>query len=173
MVDEPDAAPLTAADVKALRAAEGVTFHHTRGESFIRATLNSPVSGEPRVFTASQQRLFPDASGADRARTVRCRAVIADYAELDRSRRQDDLLRSDCYVYGSPGRDTWRTVLDLLRAGDCLMLCWVAGNNNGYLDEAALYSDELFVVIRRGQRRWTFLVAHSVCPANTARMIRR
>jgi hypothetical protein len=85
----------------------------------------------------------------------------------------DDLANGACFATVTPQRETWRTMVDLLRAGDRLTLVWLAGNNNQYLREAELFLDEVRLAVTRGERRLVFPVAHTVTPDNSARMIRR
>jgi hypothetical protein len=176
-VDGYEPVALTAADVQALRRAEHVTCHHDSGASFLLLSLRGGLSGEPpRVFTASQQRLFSDPDRFDghaRSRRIPCAASVSGYDQQERWWLLDDLANGACFATVTPQRETWRTVVDLLRAGDRLTLVWLAGNNNQYLRDAELFLDEVHLAVTRGERRLVFPVAHTVTPDNTARMIRR
>ncbi len=161
---------LSTEDVAALRAAEELSFHHNDGDSYIRLYLRSSYSGGMRVFTARQQRLFPDtqAAGAhDRARVIGCDSGVSGYDEPVNHEN------AACFLAKSASGEPWRTAVGLVRVGDRLKLRWVAGNNNHYLDNAGLFMDELYLVARRGQRELWFALARTVCADNTARMIRR
>ena len=68
---------------------------------------------------------------------------------------------------------TFGTLAALVRTGDRLTLRWIAGGGNEYEKRAQLYRDSLSVEVRRGTKTLVFLIDVSVCPDNTARMIRR
>jgi hypothetical protein len=49
----------------------------------------------------------------------------------------------------------------------------VADNNTGSLTDAGLHNDQLRLYVHRAGGRLVFPIATSVCPDNSARMIRR
>jgi hypothetical protein len=82
--------------------------------------------------------------------------------------------------------EEWQTVAHFLKAGDVITLAWSAdGIANGYLRGAKvaqgnehgagmfLHGDTLRLKIKRGDKRFAFLIDVSCCPDNSARMIRR
>ena len=82
----------------------------------------------------------------------------------------------------------WLSLCKVFRAGDVLRLHWVAGNNNGYVQDANLNRDELHLQIfrrksgknggnpRTGSDNFPmfaeFLLSVQVCRDNSARMVR-
>jgi hypothetical protein len=93
---------------------------------------------------------------------------------------------SSCRIGSQYGLE-WQTIVSLLRADDEVVLDWIAGNNSGYLEAAqgqygdepyrqsfsGLHHDMLALVVRRGERdKYRFRLADSICPDNSARMIR-
>lgn len=171
-MDDDTTVTLSTEDVAAMRLAEEVSLHHDDGTSLIRLYLRGSWQPQPpRVFTARQQRLFPntrDVGAHERSRTIACEAALSGYDEpiMDRS-------TVSCFWAGSALRDTWRTVTDLVKPGDRVTLHWVAGNNNEYLTDAELFNDEVLLCVARGKRKLVFAVAHTICADNTARMIAR
>lgn len=151
--------PLTKHQLKALRSAKRVSFYQTRpGEAGITVVqvvrgkeveTDIPVRSEVRSCREERQGTTPP------LRDV----AVCHY-----------LLWSD-----SGGEAlNWRSIGAFLKAGDVLMLHWGANYfNNGYLDKVELHGDRLSLRIQRGDKRYGFIVATSVCANNTARMVRR
>ena len=58
-----------------------------------------------------------------------------------------------------------------------LALEWIGADNNGYLNgsEGALYHDRVKLIVHRtgAKARLVFTLTDSICPDNSARMIRR
>jgi hypothetical protein len=162
-------------DLQALRRADSVVFHLTGdGTAYIDAHLSTVTHPEPRIFTATEQRLFPDIDGSDRRRRIPVTAGIVGFDDKRRWHEQGlpDATAS-AMIHVARLDELWRSIAAFLRVGDVVSLHWWASNNNGYITQAGLHRDELRLVIRRGRRRWAFLVKVELCPDNTARMIRR
>ncbi len=159
-------------DVQALRAADTVAFHTTGdGVAYIDACLNG--AGELRIYTARQQRLFPDADRHDRRRRIE---VAADIAGFDAARRwhEHHLPGAAAFTLIDAAQldEVWRSVAAFLRVGDAIGLHWRADNPADALHDPALHRDELRVAVRRGTRRWMFLLDVQVRP-DPVRMISR
>lgn len=81
-------------------------------------------------------------------------------------------------VYAWHGQNgTLAALRALVKAGDELHV-YARANNNQYMDEAGLFSDELLVTVLRPNGENTakvilheFVLAHSQCPNNSARAI--
>lgn len=166
------AVALTADDITALREADTVTFHHGPENSryvatCIRAHMRGGYSSEPRIWSAREQRLFNEADrSGDRERTIMpARSSVRAYGQVIGD-------RAVAFHSVSPARDTWQTIVGLLRKGDTLWVEWVADNNNQNHEAVNFHSDELILHVLRGDRGFAFKVAVSVGPHNTARMIR-
>ena len=65
-----------------------------------------------------------------------------------------------------------QTIFRSLRKGDQLSAEFVLGNNSQYLREAGLNCDECYLTITRGAKRLKYLFEVSICPNNSARMVR-
>jgi hypothetical protein len=81
--------------------------------------------------------------------------------------------------------EEWQTIVSLLKPDDKITLnWWAAGASNGYLQRSEvkeghgmgekLYADILTMRIHRGEitNKLVFRINESICPDNTARMIR-
>jgi hypothetical protein len=152
-------------DVQALRRAESVCLHASGGSGRIDATL--VADGEqPRIYTATQQRLFPDPAGSDRCRRI---TVAADIAGFDGQRRWHDHhlpgATAQATIHDAQLDEVWRSIGGFLRVGDVLRLRFRADNPAEQADAYGLYRDELRLEIRRGTRLWTFLLHVTVRPA--------
>jgi hypothetical protein len=153
---------LSASDVKVLRKADRVLFARYRQKGQLVSTIvaygyrGDDVAGWV-IYAPSEIKgfeLLQDAEGRD----------------------------GSCLLHAYD--NVWRTVAGLLKAGDALSVRFVAdGRASGYLQNAevvrghgagsALYADALYLDVQRGARKLTFLLQVSVCPDNTARMVRR
>jgi hypothetical protein len=167
---DPDQLPrglLFIGDVQALRRAERVSLHASDGVGCIHADLSGPAGGEPRIYTATQQRLFPEPVGHDRTRRI---AVAADIAGFDAQRRWHDHqlpgATATAQLATAPFHEVWRSVAAFLRVGDVLRLRWHADHNSDPLAGHCLHRDDLTIQVRRGQRLWTFLLDITVRPAH-------
>lgn len=170
---------LTAADIAALKLADDVSMHHRDGRGYLRAHMRGGYAEEPRVYTAAQQRTFPQADGNDRSREMEADSDIAGYGDDDGLEWSASIGNAKPaafhMIHNSDHSLTWQTIVKLLRPGDEITLRWRAGNNNGYLREAGLHADDLYLRVRRGDtaREMEFLIARSVCRDNSARMVKR
>ena len=160
-------------DVRALRRAEIVTFHSTGHGSWIHAGLSAPATGEPRIYTAMEQRLFPDADCSGRWRRI---AVDADIAGFDDQRRWHERhlpgAAAFTIVDTAGVNEVWRSIAVFLRVGDVIRLRWRADNTVDRLADPGWHRDELSIGVHRGRRRWLFLLDVQVRPG-PARMITR
>ncbi len=180
---------LTTEDIRALKTADRIVFQYWKGRSILRAIRDRSdyADGERQapVYTAAEQRLFPDTSHPGDGR---CRDITTDVSMYGYTpdgfqswnlHSNPEALAS--YVILSPGSG-WLTVVNFLRAGDRVTLEWIADNNNDYLRDAGLHQDELRLSVARGDTSdpkkhkpvaGKFLIDKRVCPDNSARMIHR
>lgn len=173
LVDAESVGQLYIGDVHALRRAEAVEFHTGDGRSWIRACLQGQSMGESRIYTAKEQRLFPDADALDRCRTITVGGDIAGFDEQHRWHGRT-LPGTSAFTSINPAwfDERWRTIVALLRVGDVVHLSWQADNIIDQLGVAGLHRDELSIDVRRGQRSWTFLAEVQIRP-DPVRMISR
>lgn len=163
------AAGLTADDVKALRQADRVCFYFVRSEgSTIKAVKEVKKTGP-----------FDD-----RTREHEFRVATAFNGKHENGDRVD-VTNAHCFAMAYGWCEEWATIAAFVKVGDELRLNWYAdGAGNQYTEGATvapgkhesgaeIHPDKLTLRIQRGEKRFAFLVAVSICPANTARMIRR
>ncbi len=165
---------ITKDDIAAFKAAGSVTFHHYKGTSYIRLHTDKAFSDDTPIYTAREQRLFPQTDvGRDRSRQIDTGHQIYGY-KIDAG-VWDDTSDPGCsafymFHFHSP---ELRTIADLLRAGDVLTLNWSADNNNDNHSEAGFHCDKLRLTVTRGDKVMTFYIASQGGPDNSARMISR
>jgi hypothetical protein len=148
-------------DVRALRAADTVTFHTSAAGACIDACLSSAAFAEPRLYTTRQQRLFPDGDRLDRRRRI---TVAADIAGFDTDHRwhEHHLPGATALAVIDAGglHEVWRSITSLLRPDDVLRLHWRADATTDALPDPHLHlhRDELRLSVTRGPRQWMFLL---------------
>ena len=158
-------------DVQALRMADTVSLHTTTAGGVIHADLSALNGDEPRIYTAKQQHLFPDAVERDRRRNI---DVAADITGYDTQRRWHEHHLPGATAHTTLTRahlnDAWRTITAFLRVGDILRLRWHCDNRSDDLTRFGLHRDDLAIVLNRGSRTWTFQL-HVVVRPQHHRMI--
>jgi hypothetical protein len=145
---------ISADDVKALRTATMVAFDHMR-------------NGEHRLRAIYEKR--SDTFETRGERSIAARSHITKYSDPREYNNAFALIQSAQF------NDEWKTVAKSLRAGDILAMEWRA-NANQYTQDAGLNLDELVLHVFRGENHrlhaGTYMLVVSVCPDNSARMIR-
>jgi hypothetical protein len=48
---------------------------------------------------------------------------------------------------------------------------WRSDNNNQYLEYAKLHHDEFFIVVERGNKKYSFFIDSGTCRQNSGRML--
>jgi hypothetical protein len=148
---------ITAQDKRALRNADKITFNLHGGVAMIRAHRDGEHT----------------ASGFDDEHRIYTDVSVADYDP----RRGDPTMEAySCYHWiGWPKHDhTTQSLLSRIAVGDTLKLEWTAGNDNDNYRSVGFHRDELRLVIgHKNGKAEKYLVAVSVGPDNTARMVRR
>jgi hypothetical protein len=162
-------------DLQALRRADTIRVHAADGVGVIDASLTTLAGDQPRIYTATEQRLFPEPMEHHRRRRI---AVAADIAGFDTHRRWHDRqlpgATATAVIDGAQLHEVWRSVAAFLRVGDIVRLRWHTttntGTNTGTGTErpagAGLHRDELLIEVRRGKRTWTFLLDVTVGPSS-------
>lgn len=175
--DPPDADPpdadlepdphglLYASDVQALRRADTVTIHAQDGIGSIRATLNAPDG--LRIYTASQQRAFPDADGYRRHRLITLDADIAGFDATGHWHEHDLSAAATLVIEHAALHEVWQTLTAFLRTGDVPRLRFRADSVQDRLAGTGLHRDELHLLVHRGRRPWTLLLEVAVRSADT------
>jgi hypothetical protein len=145
--------PLTREDLQLLRKATGLAFDRTVNE-------DGSVTSQIRVWLKGQQDdVYWGAIAVPSSHTT--------YSDGPVHHQGFASIHSPRFAR------RWQTVLRLLRAGDELRLSWVQDNNTDNIRQAGLHFDSLDAVILRGGReRYEVRLEDSVCPDNSARMLR-
>lgn len=172
--------PLSADMIAAMRLADSVSLHHTPADGGeIRLYLDR--FGESRIYTAREQRLFPqtDIGASDRATILPVSASLSGYGESLGSGGWNLESAPDAVAFhmisSAQFQSEWRTVCALVKPLDVVGLVWTADNNTEIIRDAGLHCDEVRLTIDRGgkKRALSFLLAATTGRDNTARMIRR
>jgi hypothetical protein len=151
----------------ALRMADTISFHHTDGNSLIRATKEAKVT-ERNPFAARETFI-----------AVPCNARISDYereAGEGTETYGERLKNYTAFAWQSHAQsmdDPWQTIASSLQVGDELTLHWLRGGfSTVAMKSVNLHCDALYLRVRRGNKRLTFLVEFYCGEDNTARMVR-
>jgi hypothetical protein len=162
---------LTVEDLTALKLADGVIFEHYLSGSErvcrVRLLLDGGYGDAPVIFTAKQQRLFPEVSQYTRDR-VRYIAIESGSVE------------GHYYVQSAKYTPAFQTTVRHLRVGDELIVNFRPdAHTNDYLRKVDLHGDvcDLTVITRRMSAnphgiREVYLIGTSTTPNNSARMCR-
>jgi hypothetical protein len=170
---EVEVGTLSVDDVAALRIAETVSFHVHKGETYINASIDVQRVGEPRIFTAREQRVLPQADDWNRKRHIPTGGGARGY-DGDSSWRGDERTTAFEMVHSARYSDTWKTIVSLLKVGDVLSLDFCGdGGSNGNTKPYGIHVDTLHLNVRRGDQRLRFLVDFSACVDNSARAVKR
>jgi hypothetical protein len=173
--DENPRGLLFISDLQALRRADTIRVHAADGVGVIDASVTTLAGEAPRIYTATEQRLFPEPVGHQRRRRI---AVAADIAGFDSQRRWHDHqlpgATATAVIDGAQLHEVWRSVAAFLRVGDIVRLRWhtatsTATNTSTDADrpaDACRHRDEFLIEVRRGKRMWTFLLDVAVGPSS-------
>jgi len=178
---QPDTDPqprglLYISDVQALRRADAVSFHVHDDNAYIHACLTTWAFAQPRIYTATEQRLFPDGDSHDRRRRIEVTADIVGFDDQGRwHERHLPGAAALTSIHAARLDDVWRSIAAFLHVDDIVALHWRADNTNKiqHAADAGLHADELRIGVHRGGRRWVFLLDVLVSADNTTRMITR
>lgn len=153
---------LTTDDIKALRAADAVSFFHRDGTPSIVATKRD----EGDIF-----------GYAERSREIPIHASrVTNYAnEAPAEAEHAARYGWSCLYYLSTAQmcETWRTIAELLKLNDVLTFQWYRANNTLHMDELGIAHDMLRLDVQRGKKTYTFHVAASITERTSmGRMVR-
>lgn len=172
MSTEDTALPLTKQDIAVMRAAEAVYFRRDYdGASYLKLTLKGSWDAKaPRIYTATEQRLFPHTSSTsgDRYFKIAATSIVGSYADAGVSTEHAVCKHEIRWPDNNP---EWQTILRALKPGDLPRLSWRAGNNYPLITEAGLHRDELRLALHREKNSPVFLIDAVVAADNTASMI--
>jgi len=162
---------LTRDDLKALRSSDSICLDH-----------DEPGKGAIRCIKREGAPWY-----SSREHSIACGSFLRLYGEGEQTDDCRKRARCCAHVSGSKYAEhthTW-TALSFLRAGDVVSLEFVGGDHNQYIKSARtgegleytppgekLYHDVAYLRVKRGKRVLVFFMAWSICPNNTARMIR-
>lgn len=166
---------LTRDDIQALRKATSVAFHHHDGRSYLRVYLRT--SGDPAIYTASEQRVYPGTDGGitgERHRDIDTEGSMSGFTgEGFASWNLETNPKASAFYLTHHMKSEHETIFNLLRAGDTLWLTWLGSNNNDNVRGIRWHRDELRLCIARGDNTMVFLIQAETGPDNSARMVRR
>jgi len=156
-------AGLTTNDIKAMRQADRICFFHSPGEGGSIKAIKEVRNADPF---------------AERERSHEI-AVATSF----RGQGAGNHLACFEMFHTSRFNEEWMTIASFVKVGDEITLEWYRdAKSNGYCERTTvqsgpgcgmeLHGDALYLKIRRGDKRFSFLVSVSICPDNTARMIR-
>lgn len=149
--------PLESHHIRALRNADQIVFRHHDGQSTVEA-----------IRAARNSR-----TGFDEAVVIFAESAFTDYG-ANYLRGEPDSYEAFHMEHAAKFNPAVVTVLRHLRAGDVLRLRWTLDNNTDTIRRADLHQDELFVEVRRSERRIdAYMIESAVRLDNSARMIRR
>lgn len=171
--------------IKAMRDADSICFDHDA----------DPTLAEHNGIRAIKRGKAPWYE--DTTVRVRARSSVYIHSDDDGPSRLDYDIRNGktacCFdmIHCSKHSEEWQTIVSLLRAGDEVELRWVGSDNNDYLTRSTvterekdsshpshslgerLYHDKLYLKVHRnGKVKYSFYLTDSICPDNTARMIK-
>lgn len=152
-------------DLHALRRADTITIHAQDGIASIRATVNAPHG--LRIYTATEQRVFPEGAGYRRHRLITVDADIAGFDPAGRWREHDLSATATLVIDHAALHEVWQTLTAWLRIGDVPRLRFRADSTHDGPPAAGLHRDELHLLVLRGRREWAFLLEVAVRPAST------
>lgn len=151
---------LTKLDIAAMRAADDLCVHlNARHPDGLVRLIKRRDRSTP--FSEDKEHVLPAA------------------VKIEAMRGQAELARGEVEAFAMIGlyhcqAGSLSAILRTVRAGDELTFSFYPdGHTNGYVAMAGLHADLLYLYVRRDGKtiaRWE--VDHSVCPDNSARMIR-
>jgi hypothetical protein len=182
----PEAEPLTADDVAALKLANSFTLHtHPTLDrldgapgSLLRVYVRADHQG---VYTTRQQILFPDFMyTGTRARDIIIGGSVKGYGPKlgapgwawPLTWGEDKEPAPQCFFSGYE-RDVWATITRAVRVGTLLKVEWTADNNTETSRDAGLHLDQVKLVAKTGKHVDHWNIGWSACLDNTGRMVRR
>ncbi len=174
---ETQIATLTAEDVKAVQKADQVVLRHYQGATTMEVYLDRRLVDEPRIYTESEQRLFPvtDDIARERARIITVRGAVNSYEED--APYQCDITVASCFWMSSSAQydDVWRTIASLMKPGTDVQVAFVGNaKSNGHTKTNGLHGDavRIYLTPKGAQRPLVFLVDVSVGRDDSARMVK-
>ena len=151
---------LTKMDIAALKHADCLCVHITKDGTIVRAIKRNPRT-EKQPFATDLEHVIPATVG------------------LEGLRGRDELAAGRVTAFASVNlyptqKHTACLILQTLRAGDELTFSfWPDAGTNGYVAAAGLHADCLYLHVRRnGKQIANWHLADSICPDNSARMVR-
>lgn len=144
-------------DVKAIRNADTICFRYANGTATVEC-----IKKDRDEFGEKERR-----------RDITVLGTVFNGYDEDMGRARGQSFTSAFVHFGSAQyHEGWRTIAQMLRTGDQLRLEFRTDDaTNGYVKDAKLHADLLYLRVERAGKRMFFLLDVSVCPDNTARMV--
>lgn len=161
---------LTPLDLAALHTADELVLIHRkdRGTAIHASLLDHPP--RTREYTDRQILTFPDAHLANRReRIIPAGGEVVDLAAGEHTPQlttHTAVVRHE--IHDHQLHCLWRTVLDLLRAGDVLHIRWHLSVSAALADDRGYHLDEVWLAVARRERVMTFALGWGLTPIDAA-----
>jgi len=158
---------LTSEDIKIIKAtndsvcgvfrATGIVdcFNEDHGQMALRLNITKKVYGKSVKFE----------------HTIPVSGRVESYGNYGRNDSNFNPDRGFSYTNAPQYSQKWRTFVDFIRKGDVISFLWRSDNNNQYLEYAKLHHDEFFIVVERGNKKYSFFINSGTCRQNSGRML--
>lgn len=153
---------LTSVELKLLREATSVSFHHgtlASGDTVARIRLHD----ERRLLGGNDNEL-----SFDFVSEIEVASAVRSY----RRDVRNELHNCFHMLHAASMSRRWQTVVSSLRPGDELALQWVHANDSDSLRKAGFHADELALVVQRHSTNFEHLIAYQCGPPTAASMVR-
>jgi hypothetical protein len=156
--------------IAALAQCDRVLFRHYEGQSTIEAIKN--VKPSPKDPFAPEERRV----------VINCDSGWNDWTPGTSWRKPESFIGFAC-VHAPKYRDSWVTIVSLLKAGDTLRLCWErsawhemeqdSDSGKYVIKPGGFHEDRVSLQVSRKGKRMSFDLEHSVAPMDSyARLVR-
>ena len=138
---------LSKIDIAALRKADSILFRSEKDGTHT-------ISAIKKADQPSEKNPFPQESRRD----IKVSASLRDYSKGSfGSDWRVESYEAFHMTHSAQYCDEWETFASLLRDNDEIILAWTYENTSPAMQEAGVSRDELRLVIKRGEKRMSFL----------------
>jgi hypothetical protein len=148
---------LTKIDISALKKADRICFRTYKGESNIECVKR----------IKSEKEKIENPYSDEIRHNISVKHNLQDYGRIKIVENNFEAFEL-VYDYS----EEMQSIIAFLKENDEITIVWVRDNNNQYVDGVRLHVDVLKIRINRGDKTFLFIINHSVCEDNNARMIK-